>query len=49
MVGDVSDGDWLVAVGAERAGVEAGSGAVAVVAALLAEGAGVALECSGRP
>src|SRR6266849_2044263 len=42
LVGDVSYGDGLIAVGAERAGVEAGSRAVAVVAPLLPEGAGVA-------
>ena len=42
MIGDVPEGDRLIAVRAERAGVEPGSGAVAVVAPLLAEGAGVA-------
>src|SRR6266511_861066 len=42
LVEDVADGDWFVAVGAESAEVDALAGAVAVVAPLLAQLAGVA-------
>ena len=34
LVGEVADGDWFVAVGAEAAVVDAGAGAVAVGAPL---------------
>jgi hypothetical protein len=43
LVGDVADGDWFVAVGAEAAEVDAGGGAVAVGAPLLAQAAGAAV------
>jgi hypothetical protein len=43
LVEDVADGDGLVAMWAESAEVDALAGAVAVVAVLLAEMAGVAL------
>src|SRR6266540_769220 len=43
LVEDVADRDWLVAVGAESAEVDAYAGLVAVVAPLLAQVSGVAL------
>ena len=43
LVGEFTDRDWLVAVGAEAAVVEAGAGAVAVVAPLSPEVADVTL------
>src|SRR6266498_552114 len=43
LVEDVADHDWLVAVGAESAEVDAYAGLVAVVAPLLAQVSGVAL------
>jgi hypothetical protein len=43
LAGEIADGGWFVAVGAEAAEVGAGAGPVAVVAPLLAQTAGAAL------